>query len=106
MAAVREDDDVESLGQALGNLPAQVLERAAERRSVTLGIVQGGKLYRPKAAELRTAVQRADLRKLVVRQDGRGQPELTAGLRTGLEQVRLWPDGGVGGHDQLFADGV
>ena len=54
---VGEDDDVESLRQALGDLPAQVLEGAAQGGAVALGVVQAGKLDRAQPAARRAAIQ-------------------------------------------------
>ena len=106
VAAVGEDQQVEPLGDALRRLPAQVLQRAAEGGAVALWIEERGQLHRLESVGPRPAVERADPAQLVVGEDGRGQSELPAALRPGLEQVSFRPDRGLRRHDDLLADGV
>ena len=106
VAAIREHQQIEPFRDALGSLPAQVLERAAQRRSVAAGLEQGGKLDRLEPVRPRAAVERADPRQLVVGEDGRRQRELAARLRPGLEQIALGSDRRLRRHDDLFADRV
>src|SRR5207237_8160592 len=93
VAPVGEHEEIEALGDAFRGLPAQVLERAAQRGAVAARLEERGQLHRLEAVRARTAVERADPRQLVVGEDRRRERQLPAGVRTGLWQVALRADG-------------
>ena len=106
VAAVREDDLVVALGDGLGRLAPEVLDRPPQAGAVVGHLEQDRQRDRAEAVAVGPAVERPDRLQLRVGDHGRGERDLVGGVRPGLEQVGLRPDGPVGGHDDLLADRV
>ena len=106
VAAVREDDDVVALGDALGDPPAQVLQGLAQAGAAGRGLEERRQRDGLEPLGERPAVEGADLLQLLVADDRRRQGELAGALRPRLEEVPLRPDRRLHRHDDLLADGV
>ena len=81
VAAVGQDDLVVALGDGLGRLAAEVLDRPAEPRAVVGDLEQDRQRDRPEAAAGRPAVERPDRLQLGVGQDRGGERHLVGGVR-------------------------
>ena len=105
VAAVREDDDVVALGDRLRASVAELLDGLAQPGAAVRDSIddrQGERLEPVRVA----GGEASDLLELLVRQDGRGQLELVSRLGPGFQEVALRADRHLGGHDDLFTDGV
>ena len=86
-------------GLGVGEEP---VEGVAQRLGAAAGVEQHGQDLHPEAGP----VEGLELGELRIGEGWRGQPDLPAALRLGVQEVALGAEGGLGGGDQLFADGV
>ena len=105
MAAIGQDDDVVAFGDRLRAAVAEFFDRFAEP-GAAVGYGEEDRQGDRLEAMWVAGRKMADLLELFVREDRRGHLQLMGRLRFGLQEVSLRADRHLGGHDDLFADGV
>ena len=105
-AAVADDQDVDTVGDGGGRIPAEPVQRMGKALTATRHLVAGIQDAAGEAARGALSIQPDDGCELRLGQDRMGQVDLSATARLGIQQVSLWTHRGAHGGDELLANGI